>query len=149
MSQEPVAPDANYIPPGDIPKINLPNINMKPVSEHKPTGDYASLVDLNERLMELAQEAWRVSNQQQICSAKLKAAETRYKRELDRTYLSTPGKPGKFKDKLAQMKAERFEDEMIEWMVLLDQYNTAAAALRINQNVLMAVSNNFRAMSKG
>ena len=47
------------------------------------------------------------------------------------------------------MKAERFEDEMIEWMVLLDQYNTAAAALRINQNVLMAVSNNFRAMSKG
>lgn len=149
MPQEPVAPDANYIAPDDIPTYNLPNINMKPVSEHKPTGDYASLVDLNERLMELAQEAWRVSNQQQICSAKLKAAETKYKRHLDRTYLSTPGKPGKFKDKLAQMKAERYEDEMIEWMVLLDQYNTVAATLRLNQNTLMAVSNNVRAMVKG
>ena len=122
---------------------------MKPVSNHKTTGDYATLVDLNERLMELAQEAWRVSNQQQICSAKLKAAETKYKRHLDRTYLSTPGKPGKFKDKLAQMKAERYEDEMIEWMVLLDQYNTVAATLRLNQNTLMAVSNNVRAMVKG
>jgi len=127
----------------------MPKINMKPVSDHKPTGDYASLVDLNEAFMGLAEEAWRVSNQQQICSAKLKAAETRYKRQLDRFYLSTPGKPGKFKDKLAQMKAEQYEDEMIEWMVLLDQYNTAAAALRFKQNALMAVSNNVRAMTKG
>lgn len=149
MQQEPVTPDANYIAPGDIPKINLPKINMEPVSKHKPTGDYASLVDLNERLMELAQEAWRVSNQQQICSAKLKEAETRYNRHLDRIYLSTPGKAGKFKDKLAKMKAEQLEDEVLEWTVLLDQYNTAAATLRFNQNALMAVSNNFRAMNKG
>ena len=79
----------------------------------------------------------------------LSEAETRYNRHLDRIYLSTPGKAGKFKDKLAKMKAEQLEDEVIEWTVLLDQYNTAAATLRFNQNALMAVSNNFRAMNKG